>query len=1301
MSYLNNLYEKPPIHLVDGVVKDETLINFGFQIETAFDNVGDAIGNLYGNGAETTEYARYFNSISSAIGNIGLMSPDEPFEEEFESYEQVFSPGNGRKEFVLDLIADPNQNTTTITDQVATVYTWVATPEDLDTEGQYTLVGRSLMFFKVPTTDFTIVYNGTYPSFMPFPGYSPNVYPSPALIESGSISKPLLELTPTGRYRATIYKSNKNNDGTTFGSELTIKYNPLISAYVSPVGDLEVPTEYVNAWIKDGGTYRRLSTRSIFLLSDTQIEIDTDEEIDLNSDTIIFSIANVTISTMLSELYSMIKNHNHDRNDIVATMDHSNLINLIPSSSNPDINYSKSSIINNDHPEYLHREGFANGDSGSYNNALLGDLLIASTDPASLFDNVDADSNSLLFGSSTDGVSVRYRSIEDDLFVYHAGNGVTIHSLLGAGKTSVALDLNTHQLFNYRDDLLSDHLAISSDSGRTLVLDKTDPSLFADMEMKHLYTDNITLNGILAVIDTGAIQIGNLIFSENNNHVIVTSVGSEYIDFQATVKLSQVDIASLEAVSATITNTLDVKNRNSKIIFSDNGKETSLTTLPDAQLQIESELPLSLKTSLHLDGVSGRDDSDTHQLNRSINGISFSDSSSASVAEYSALYVSSQGGAAASPSQPTTFLEMHYPEASSLEESVNGLFLLRTTRVDQIEKGVKYSWKSNTGDQRIDDLTKWPRAKLAAGFGDFYSIKVGLSNLDEKDGVKFGEFNNIYVTGSGGNCPSGLMILESLAGVALVASGASADDCTNVSYSSLILGDMQSRGSVSVNDDISAGRDINAGDTLSGEQLSIRSDASIFGEARVYKSFTVDGDFNLLGAAKFNSNLEINGFIKGSSSLEANNLTINGTSSFNEIARFEGGMQVSNNADFDAPVIFHDRTTVDARLTVNELSAGEIKGSTIEATDTIFAKGGIDVISNALVHGNMTIEGSTDITGTIVSSGSVYAEGVNSTGDLNVSGVSNLEGDFFTKADVVFTGAAGSFLSNVPTVFGRTTAFNGDVTIGAPVTINAPLDVQSSVTAMSITSESAINVTNGGITATGDILGGSLTANGSITSTGVSNLGGNVNVGGNLVVSGFSNFDGDMITSGSVSTGTDMTSGGRITSKLGFEALNQSASAFGDVAISGAFSIDGTTIASGKAEFTSDVAIGASLQVSTTVTIGSSNVITIGDGSITIGDNGVINSDTGIFNHFRGTVPGNEISPPTGSNPDYISLYNSVIQQPFTQAENLAVDGTTVFDGPVICGQDMWVSTIRRIALGANPNLEWVDIISREAYYAP
>ncbi|RLA68389.1 MAG: hypothetical protein DRQ78_00765 [Epsilonproteobacteria bacterium] len=1310
MSYLNNIYVKPPINLVDGVVKDETIINLGYQIETAFENIGDIFGNLYGDGLETAKYARYFNSLSSALGNMGILSPEEPFTTIFDSYSQGFINNNLRKDFVLDLKPIEGEEPTTITivtgDGIS--YSWVATEEELSNVGDFTTNGRVLTFYTVPVGNFSAIYKGAYPEFGSQDGYLPNIYPSPNLVESGVVTRPVIEVMPSGRYRVTIAKTNQNQDTIIFGAELDLKFNELINQYVSAVGNLEVPKEYVNAWMKFPHSYERLPTRAIYILNDYQFEIDTDEDIDINSDIIVFSISNVSLANMVKDLYTLVKNHNHDNSSMIATIDHDSLTKLTPVSDNPDIIYSKSKITNNDHPEYLHREGYRLGDPGTYNNSLLGSLLISSIDSDSGYGNILADSYLLSFGSISDGISLRLSidGIEPPILALktpHDGLHIDSGTMGDEGKIHRALRLNRHELFTYGIDNgsnIDQYLALSSDSGRTLILDKNSPELFADLQLKKLYAHDVDITGLLNILlPDGQLQIGDVLFTPRPSPGGLDIDGD--IHFTGLIELDTVDIETSEIRDLTITEVIELKDDGTRIEFSDGGETSEITTTYNAQIEITSETPVRYKTPIILDGVSGRD-----ATTERINGISFINDEEPSVQEYSSIYTASQGGGAATPSVASTYIEMHYPESSNLEDNVNGLWLLRSTRIPQIEKEIKYSWKSDDG-VRVDDLTKWPRAKLAAGFGDFYSIRVNASNLVDKDGVKFGDFNYIFVTGDGGNCPAGLMVIESLAGVAMVQAGMDPADCSNVVYSSLIVGDIQSRGSISAEDNISAGGGVNAGEELSGDTLEIRKNSQIFGDERVFGNETVDGDFFVLGASSFNSNVDINGQLKVSNEADIGNLKVNGVSEFGEIARFNSAVDMSESLSVDGLAAFNGNADFRARITGNQAQFKETSVTTLASSGLIYANGGLIVSANATVKGNLIGESNLDIKGSALITSALYARGVNSTADLNVAARTTLDGELSTRSNVIFSGDTDlEFVSNIPSQFTKPTSFNDGITSGGDSTFNGTLKINGH------TDASTLDVGNVNVTNTLSVV--KVASVGSLVVDSDINIGGSVTIGRSSSSPVLVNVAGAVTSSESIFSNTEISANGTITSGAGFNAGNASDSYMHNLTLTGECSITRHLYGRSGATFFGDTRVTSNFDVDGVLRVGQTVKIEIGDGRIAVGnvnkvsssgeadDPGQLSVSYGTFKLVDGVTNGNLLPIPAGdNNTDFQSIRQQALQvDNYLRHENMHVNGTAVFAGQVIMNNDIWTNSIRPINV-EETGQDWVDIVAREAYYAP
>jgi len=994
---------------------------------------------------------------------------------------------------------------------------------------------------------------------------------------------------------------------------------------------------------------------------------------------------------------------------MIATIDHDTLTKLIPISDNPDIIYSKSKIPNNDHPEYLHREGYKLDDPGTYNNSLLGNLLISSTDSDSGYGNILSDSYLLSFGSISDGISLRLSidGIEPPVLALKTSDdGLHLDSGTNndIGKIHRALRLNNHELFTYGIDngsSIDQYLSLSSDSGVTYILDKNDPTLFADLKLNKLFTKDIDVTGLINILlPDGQLQIGDVIITPDPN-------GGIWIDgeisFNDKVNLVDVNIDVSEIRDLTITEVIEIKDNTTRIEFSDNGHVSEITTTEDAQIEITSESSVRYKTPIVLDGVSGRD-----PVTGRINGISFIDDEEPSVEEYLSLYTASQGGGAATPSVASTYMEMHYPESSNLEDNVNGLWLLRSTRIPQIEKEIKYSWKSDDG-VRVDDLTKWPRAKLAAGFGDFYSIRVNASNLVDKDGVKFGDFNYIFVTGDGGNCPAGLMVIESLAGVAMVQAGMDPNDCANVVYSSLIVGDIQSRGSISAEDDMSAGGGINAGGELSGETLEIRKDSQIFGDERVFGNETVDGDFFVLGVSSFNSDVDVNGQLKVSNQADLGNLKVNGVSEFGEIARFKSAVDIAESFSVDGRASFNGNVDFNARVIGSQAEFGETSITDLTVSGLLSANGGLVVSSNATVKGNLIGESNLDITGSAVISRAVYARGLNSTADLNVSERTTLDGELSTRSNVIFSGDTGlglEFISNINSQFTKKVIFNDGVTSGGDSVFNGKLLVNGSMDASTFESGNAIireNLTVSRVASMGSaIIGNDLTVGGSVT----------IGLQANNPV--LLSLNGSISSSDSIFSSTDISASGTIVSGKGFSAGNVSNSYLNNLDMSGELNISGHLYGSAGATFYNDTRVTGNLDVDGVVGIGQTVKIEIGDGRIAVGnvnkvsssgqadDPGQLSVSYGTFKLVDGVTNGNLLSIPAGDGNDaYQGVRNQALEvDNYLKHENMHVAGTAVFAGQVIMDSDIWANTIRPISVETTGQ-DWVDIISRAAYYAP
>ena len=120
------------------------------------------------------------------------------------------------------------------------------------------------------------------------------------------------------------------------------------------------------------------------------------------------------ISTSLNLLWKRMFDHDHSSQNSMPTkaVRHSQLKGLLPTGSP---NFTPSAWDEDDHTQYLHREGA--GARDLYQNGMLGDLFLMSTTGTSNYDNTAADSNKIRFGHSTNGPTIGYDKANETVSV--------------------------------------------------------------------------------------------------------------------------------------------------------------------------------------------------------------------------------------------------------------------------------------------------------------------------------------------------------------------------------------------------------------------------------------------------------------------------------------------------------------------------------------------------------------------------------------------------------------------------------------------------------------------------------------------------------------------------------------------------------------------------------------------------------------------------------------------------------------------------------------------------------------------
>lgn len=1244
MSFLGSLIKLPSVHLVDGVVREKTIRDITGAISNAFLITENIIGDIFGNSESPYKTSRYVNSIGSAIGSQQYISPEEPFGVEFLGYTQTFAGNSDYKEIVLDL--NPVETSLQIFSPIDTGLSWsrVANASLLSEDGHYAIDGRVVVFYKVPSGSYTVTYNGTYPQFNNMTGFMPNVVPNPTHIEENKIRKPSVSLLGNGRYRLSILDSiYENHNQKEFGASLTIKLNEVLESFVSVGGSIPCPQDLVSIWIKNKttNTFRRVECQNVYIIANNIFEFETNEQISNVNDIVVVSLSNISISDMIRNLYLSLATHDHNREGSISPIKHSNLIGVIPVSDNQDIKYSGSNISGNDHPQYIHREGYKDGDIGTYNNIMLGDLVLGSINKAGLFLNSDFDSNKLVFGSPTTGISLKFTKDLDSLLLYSSKNGLAISSQTSIGSDGFALSLDGHKFKNTIVDEI-DILDITPSTGIVRIVAPAGNEL-GELQAKDI-TANKTSTVELEIKENGSITIGDVVFEEENGNVVVSGDGTITINPET-------------RLNSFLGNYLI--DANSSISFGNN----------DTKLYLHNNK--ATFTSPY-----------SFDLNATGRGTGLSISQN--ITEFLNIYASDSKG---EDTQADALIVAELGEA--------GLFLLRSTDGTITSNGQDYTWGPSS---RIDS---WPRAPLTAGHSTLTSIVVDTSSLTEKRGIKFAkgglEFGSIYVTGGDTECPAGYMVVESGSGVIFVDSGAGAVDCQTMKYAPITSGDVQSFGSIIADQEISSGGDIRTASSLTGKNLEILDAADIGGDLDVEGALTVGSESKFTSNVLFNSNIETRGHsvVQGKSTLGT--LEVTGQSSFEGSSQFKSDLIVARNARIQGSLTVVGAVKFESKMDVDNANIDELTISrSLESFGPMVARSGLDVEGQFSVDGFGSVSQGLTIGGQLIAS-----DAMATLGKVFIEDTLDIASNLTVKGDATVTGsmAIGKSATDKLTVLADAN-FSGDnflvagemsclgkTTIAGELSVNASAEISSTLTVKGITTiESALHVESG-------LTSKSIRAD-------------DIAIDNNLSVGGLSVFDGNAYIKGSLNVGGDFSMIGSFRANGGLIAGADSISSIGDLEVSGGLtqsdphassSFAGPLItasdfsAFGTVRFQNDVIIG-SQESNNSILIAGNKIEASGNTSLISSASIATGAIIGIGDVH---IPHVVTDFASSKSIDFFSENNKWIKFGSSYFERFAVFADAVF----IPGT-LFVRKIENYVTD-DSNIEYVDLIAKEAYYAP
>ena len=718
MSQLQPDTNLPPVESVDGFVTDDSMVTITEGIENSLNAFGDAIGNLHGNGDYQYELNRFINNLGSTVGSV-IYDAAYPFGEDVTNLSETFNLTD-RKYAILSLVAD----TLVVPTLSLPGYNFVEGFENLANDNDFSIDGRVLYFKKKPTSAFTITYSGNTPTSSNIleQGYRPNLIPNPA---SPTFTRPTLTIN-SGRVRVTIPTADAISTGTSLEGQYPVVLSGYLQQFISPSGAITCPLAYISAYKINIGTgvATKITCDAIRIISEQVYELTTGEIIDLDNDVILISISNVGITEALHTAIRELQEHKHDGQDLSTPMLHADLADLIPISSNEDIQYSKSIVPGNNHPEYFHREGYNELDGGTYGNAILGDMFLASTDPTNKFNNTNDPSNRIIFGETSGLGHVIFRNAEgttDDLEISSASNGIYVsYQHTNAAKVGIRMSSSgaggSHKMSNKAS---TNDLLIDSSTGKTVFGEQV--AGLQDIEGKNIIFKGATFSESLTMPTGSDLYLGTIDIGVDDNvghtYTIVNITDTSLVPGAKIVSAVPFEFNNASVTKLTVTNGL--LKEGSKIYF---GADI---IAPSSYIESKSNKMVYVSDfSLDIEGSGIR------------NGINFQKDAN----KYMTIYTSANDGSTASPADNNGFIEVKGGE----------LYLIRPTDEIVTVDTITHSFQNNTGTVQIDDLDKWIRSDLFINKLVSSRLEFGIYNAITSTVAQGGDSNKIIVHSNNG-----------------------------------------------------------------------------------------------------------------------------------------------------------------------------------------------------------------------------------------------------------------------------------------------------------------------------------------------------------------------------------------------------------------------------------------------------------------------------------------------------------------------------------------------------------------------
>lgn len=1103
---------------------------------------------------------------------------------------------------------------------------------DMTTAGDYHVNGRLITFFEKVNGNFSVTYDGLYPNFGDAAsGYFPNVFPNPNLVDSLVVDKPTLTSVGSKRYRVVIPN--------------TTMENALGESFPQPL-DVQLNTA-LQTFVDGGGAV----SCPLDLVSIWKKDFLTNTYRKINSYNI-YIISPYIYEFETDESMSLL-------NDVcVVSLSNISvtemLSNLYKEFKNHSHNTSSlaplvshSVLIDNDandHRQYLNRNGYSAPDY--LYNKMEGDILL-STIPA------DDNTYSILFGN--DGVSIG--GIDGDIVATNTnGKGFAIKTAYIDSPDifygALDIDGNTIRRENNTDNLIintieEDGIIKFTSAGTDTATIQSNKGLIEQADVKKVIFRDIDVENSTGVE-----------FTESSGGVLITSVEPTGI-VTATVKVIAEDLHGQMFIDK------NTEDDSYGVYF---GSED----IPDnPKLYTDVDPDDNAKNIAVLES--------TNPFTLRSNGISTGIAIDTLVVE-----------------TPRRLLNIFASPVDGVAASnYNDIYL-------EVPDDAEFFFIQQNPEGPVVELPNRTRAAINALLGRFStSVDVGSSSETEKNGLIFSSNNGsiqdggIYVTSGLGECPNGIMVIESNNGVVFADLTAAITDCKTVKYAEVTMGDLQVYGSIIATDEISCGKTIKtAGDVeaKNGEfsgKLNVGSDVLFEGELTVNESARFLSDVSFNGATEFRDDAKFNAGILTST------IEVSGAASFKSSADFTRNILVNGTGLFKEDVSFVSNVNVGGELFVK---SAEI--STLSITRSIDCQGqatlgALEVDNNAHMKGGLVVDRSLELGGNIFGeSSAAFLQKITILEDAEINKDLYVEGETILRGDVS-VGTSGSdrllVLSNFVAsgltfeVNGKTSLYQ-DLNVSGKVTLGSELAVKSRATV------------------DGDIdVGGVIKISGSDTLLSAYTIRTeNAEFSGNLTVEKDTQLKGNVFADKDFFVGGNFSSGGSFRAEGGIIAGDNSVSTVGDIRVNGRViqtNNDFVNVFAGEIIAANEVKMNSTANVAGELSIGirsTDNVTYISGNSIRVnGDTGKISSQNIEVSNLVGKSDVNFTA----------TIYNVINENNYTidgQESNWLKIGNTmfnefaVFKNAVMIDDTLFVRAIKNIS----SDEEFIDMTSKECYYA-